>query len=150
MQVRPEHATALFAHVVQGFVAGFVGAAQVQGYVDQSVLGGNVRVDGEERVMAGVAAAEGAGGGAWKGWIGDLFLAHGNSPDQGGRSIRYHTKWVAAARGVVNRTNPKPGRLESLTRTAAMAAIQNSHIRVTTPDRQVIRRRFKPKGRGSH
>ena len=79
MQVRPEHATAFFEHVVQGFVAGFVGAAQLQGYVDQSVLGGNVRVDGEEGIMAGIAAAEGVGGGVGEGWIGD-DLFHGVAP----------------------------------------------------------------------
>lgn len=62
--------------------------------MDQSVLGGNVRVDGEERVMAGVAAAEGAGGGAWKGWIGDYFLAHGNSPDQAAaQSVTTRNGW---------------------------------------------------------
>ncbi|CAO3308434.1 hypothetical protein METHP14_30115 [Pseudomonas sp. P14-2025] len=76
MQVRPEHATAFFTHVVQSFVAGFVSAAQVKGYVDQSVLGRNVWVDGEEWIVAGIAVAEGAGGGAWERWIGDYFLHH--------------------------------------------------------------------------
>ena len=76
MQARPIHATAFFAQVLEGFRAGLVGASQVESDMDQSVLGGNVRVYGEQRFVAGIAAAEGASRGAGKRWIGDYFLHH--------------------------------------------------------------------------
>ncbi|EJT83358.1 hypothetical protein PPS11_35890 [Pseudomonas putida S11] len=47
MQARPIHATAFFAQVLKGFRARFVGASQVEGDMNQSVLGGNVRVYAE-------------------------------------------------------------------------------------------------------
>ncbi|AHC85841.1 hypothetical protein X970_26015 [Pseudomonas monteilii SB3101] len=76
MQARPIHATAFFAQVLEGFRARFVGASQIQSYMNQGVLGGNVRVYGEQRFVAGIAAAEGASRGAGKRWIGDYFLHH--------------------------------------------------------------------------
>ncbi len=91
MQVRPEHATAFFSHVIQGFVAGFVGATQVQGYVDQSVLGGNVRVDGEEWVMAGRSGR--MGGRKWKEGVDQgLFFSLENAPNAA--TYHYHVnRW---------------------------------------------------------
>lgn len=140
MQVRPVHAAAFFAQVIEGLVARLVGAAQVKRYVDQCVGGWDVRVYAEERFVAGVAAAEGAGSGAGEWWVGDYLFSHWKML-LNAATHHYHVKGVATVREVVD-----PGIFQS--RQARKPPAHSRHrlswkkcIRATTPDRQVIRRR---------
>lgn len=95
------------AQVIQGFVAGFIAAAQVQGYMNQGVFGRDIGVYGEEVVMAGVAAAKCVGGGAGEGWIGDNLL-HGLLQTMKLAPSHYHMVKAAAVREVVNRARAIP------------------------------------------
>lgn len=106
--------------MVKGLDAGVIGTAQVERDVYQGIVGFDVGVYGEERWVAGIAAAEGVGGGVWEGGSGTIFLVMATSTRVGLTPRPLPHEWVAAVHGVVNRGGTRPGRLESLPRTAAI------------------------------
>ncbi|AJA13473.1 hypothetical protein RPPX_09020 [Pseudomonas putida S12] len=92
MQARPVHPTAFFAQVFDCLGACFISATQVQGDMHQGVFSGNVRVNGEERFMAGIAATEGMGGGTRKRRIWNDFF-HDLLQSLELPLSRYHAIW---------------------------------------------------------